>query len=119
MYGLEKLNIINVKNVYRNLPVPKLVEEAIKRGEGVLANNGAFNVYTGKYTGRSPNDKFIVDEPEVHEDIWWENNKAISMDKFERLYNRLTAHMQNRDLFIFDGFVGADPEYRILTLYLN
>ncbi|AEM79140.1 phosphoenolpyruvate carboxykinase (ATP) [Thermoanaerobacter wiegelii] len=113
MYGLEKLNIINVKNVYRNLPVPKLVEEAIKRGEGVLANNGAFNVYTGKYTGRSPNDKFIVDEPEVHEDIWWENNKAISMDKFERLYNRLTAYLQNRDIFIFDGFVGADLQYRI------
>lgn len=113
MYGLEKLNIINVKNVYRNLPVPKLVEEAIKRGEGVLANNGAFNVYTGKYTGRSPNDKFIVDEPEVHEDIWWENNKAISMDIFERLYNRLTAYLQNRDIFIFDGFVGADLQYRI------
>ncbi|EGD51003.1 phosphoenolpyruvate carboxykinase (ATP) [Thermoanaerobacter thermohydrosulfuricus] len=113
MYGLEKLNIINVKNVYRNFPVPKLVEEAIKRGEGVLANNGAFNVYTGKYTGRSPNDKFIVDEPEVHEDIWWENNKAISMDKFERLYNRLTAYLQNRDIFIFDGFVGADLQYRI------
>ncbi|HHW58170.1 MAG TPA: phosphoenolpyruvate carboxykinase (ATP) [Clostridia bacterium] len=113
MYGLEKLNIINVKNVYRNLPVSKLVEEAIKRGEGVLANNGAFNVYTGKYTGRSPNDKFIVDELEVHEDIWWENNKAISIDKFERLYNRLTAYLQNRDIFIFDGFVGADLQYRI------
>ncbi|MGI1691045.1 phosphoenolpyruvate carboxykinase (ATP) [Thermoanaerobacter uzonensis] len=113
MYNLEKINIINVKNVYRNLSVSKLVEEAIKRGEGVLTNNGAFNVYTGKYTGRSPNDKFIVDEPEVHEYIWWENNKPISIDKFERLYNRLTAYLQNRDLFVFDGFVGADPEYRI------
>jgi len=113
MYNLEKINIINVKNVYRNLSVSKLVEEAIKRGEGVLTNNGAFNVYTGKYTGRSPNDKFIVDEPEVHEYIWWENNTPISIDKFERLYNRLTAYLQNRDLFVFDGFVGADPEYRI------
>jgi len=113
MLNLERLGLINFKNVYRNLPVAKLIEEAVKREEGVLVNNGAFNVYTGKYTGRSPNDKFIVDEPEVHEDIWWENNKPISVEKFEKLYNRLIAYLQNRDLFIFDGFVGADPQYRV------
>ncbi|MEQ2129301.1 phosphoenolpyruvate carboxykinase (ATP) [Caldanaerobacter subterraneus KAk] len=113
MLNLERFGLINFKNVYRNLPVAKLIEEAVKREEGVLVNNGAFNVYTGKYTGRSPNDKFIVDEPEVHEDIWWENNKPISVEKFEKLYNRLIAYLQNRDLFIFDGFVGADPQYRV------
>ncbi|MBE3578521.1 MAG: phosphoenolpyruvate carboxykinase (ATP) [Caldanaerobacter subterraneus] len=113
MFNLERLGLINFKNVYQNLPVAKLIEEAVKREEGVLVNNGAFNVYTGKYTGRSPNDKFIVDEPEVHEDIWWENNKPISVEKFEKLYNRLIAYLQNRDLFIFDGFVGADPQYRV------
>lgn len=113
MLNLERLGLINFKNVYRNLPVAKLIEEAVKREEGVLVNNGAFNVYTGKYTGRSPNDKFIVDEPEVHEDIWWENNKPISVEKFEKLYNRLIAYLQNRDLFIFDGFVGADHQYRV------
>ncbi|MGB9679810.1 MAG: phosphoenolpyruvate carboxykinase (ATP) [Minisyncoccia bacterium] len=113
MYNLEKLGIINFKNVYRNLPVSILVEESIKRNEGILTNEGAFNVNTGKYTGRSPNDKFIVDEPEVHNDIWWENNKPITTKNFEKLYNKLTAYLQNRDLFIFDGFAGADPSYRI------
>lgn len=119
MYNLENLGIFNIKNVYYNLPVPKLIEEIIKRNEGVFVNNGAINVNTGKYTGRSPNDKFIVDEPEVHDDIWWENNKAITVDKFERLYNRLTSYLQNRDLFIFDGFVGADPSYRLPVRIVN
>lgn len=119
MYNLEDLGIINLKNVYYNLPVSKLVEEIIRRNEGVFVNNGAINVNTGKYTGRSPNDKFIVDEPEVHDDIWWDNNKAISVDKFEKLYNRLTAYLQNRDLFIFDGFVGADPSYRLPIRVVN
>ncbi|MGB9809576.1 MAG: phosphoenolpyruvate carboxykinase (ATP), partial [Caldanaerobacter sp.] len=113
MLQLEKLGLINFKNVYRNLPVAKLIEEAVKREEGVLINNGAFDVYTGKYTGRSPNDKFIVDDLEIHDEIWWENNKPISPEKFEKLLNRLTAYLQERDIFIFDGFVGADPAYRI------
>ncbi|MGB9779694.1 phosphoenolpyruvate carboxykinase (ATP) [Caldanaerobacter sp.] len=113
MLQLEKLGLINFKNVYRNLSVAKLIEEAVKREEGVLINNGAFDVYTGKYTGRSPNDKFIVDDLEIHDEIWWENNKPISPEKFEKLLNRLTAYLQERDIFIFDGFVGADPAYRI------
>lgn len=119
MHSLNDLNIINAKNVYYNIPVSKLVEESIKRNEGALANNGAINVNTGKYTGRSPNDKFIVDEPEVHEDIWWGNNKPISIDMFEKLYNKLAAYLQNRDLFVFDGFVGADPSYRLPIRVVN
>ena len=64
--------------VHVNMAIPRLVETAILRGEGVLSASGALRVATGKYTGRSPNDKFIVDTVDVHNDIWWENNLRIS-----------------------------------------
>jgi len=115
----ESLVLSNVRQVYRNLSVPRLVEEAIKRKEGILAANGALNVYTGKYTGRSPNDKFIVDEPSVHDDIWWGNNKPIDPEKFNNLLNRLKAYMQNRDVFVFDGFAGAEPKFRVPIRVIN
>ena len=64
-YGLEKLGIINASAVYRNLTPAQLTEHALRRGEGTLSNTGALVVKTGKYTGRSANDKFIVDTPAV------------------------------------------------------
>ena len=70
-YGLEQLGILNPKAVYRNLEPAQLVEHALRRGEGQLSNTGALCVRTGKYTGRSPNDKFIVDSEGVHDDIAW------------------------------------------------
>ncbi|WP_422448455.1 phosphoenolpyruvate carboxykinase (ATP) [Thermoanaerobacterium sp. DL9XJH110] len=116
---MDIAGLSNLKQVYRNLPVSRLVEEALKRKEGVLTESGAFNVYTGKYTGRSPNDKFIVDEPSVHDDIWWDNNKPFPVEKFENLLNRLKAYLQNREVFVFDGFVGADPRFRLPIRVIN
>jgi len=115
----ESLILSNVKQVYRNLSVPRLVEEAIKRKEGILASNGALNVFTGKYTGRSPNDKFVVDEPSVHDDIWWGNNKPFEPERFNNLLNRLKAYLQNRDVFVFDGFAGAEPKFRVPIRIIN
>ena len=68
-YGLESLGIINAAAVYRNLTPAQLTEHALRRGEGKLSNTGALVVKTGKYTGRSANDKFIVDTPAVHDEI--------------------------------------------------
>lgn len=111
-YGLENLGIINPKNVYRNLSVANLVEKALERGEGKLSATGALVVKTGKYTGRSANDKFIVDTPTIHDDIAWGNvNRPISQEKFDAVYKKITAYLQNKDVFIFDGFAGADPKY--------
>ena len=70
-YGLEKLGIIAPKAVYRNLGPAQLTEAALRLGEGKLSNTGALVVTTGKYTGRSPTDKFIVDTPAIHDDIAW------------------------------------------------
>ena len=70
-YGLEQLGIVNTAAVYRNLTPAQLTEHALRRGEGTLSATGALVVKTGKYTGRSANDKFIVDTPAVHDDIAW------------------------------------------------
>lgn len=70
-YGLEKLGIINTGKVHRNLSSTELVEIAVSKGEGKLSKTGALVVTTGKYTGRSPEDKFIVDTPGIHDSIAW------------------------------------------------
>ena len=111
-YGLEQLGILSPLAVYRNLSPAILVEKALQRGEGCLMDNGALLVNTGKYTGRSPNDKFIVDSAGVHDEIaWGQVNRPISQEKFDALYEKMIAYLQNREIFIFDGFAGADPSY--------
>lgn len=106
-------------NVHCGLSPAQLVEAAILRGEGQLTAGGALKVTTGKYTGRSPHDKFIVDSPAVHDRIAWGENKPFLPDKFDQLYHRMQAYMQNREIFIFDGFAGADPETRIRVRFVN
>lgn len=119
-YGLKDLGIKNHRHIYRNLPVPKLIEHTIARGEGILASNGALCLITGKYTGRSPNDKFIVEEPSSAEEIHWnELNVSISETNFFLLYRRVISYVQGRDLYIFDGYVGADPKYRMAVRIIN
>lgn len=118
-YGLKELGFTNPGRVWRNLTVPQLVEAAVRRGEGELTATGALRVATGKYTGRSPHDKFVVDTPEVHDRIWWGNNVPFDPEQFERLYRRVLAYLQQRDLFIFDGFAGAHPRYRLPIRVIN
>ena len=115
---MEELNAISLGiagngKVYRNLSVPALVEKALARGEGRLSDTGALVVETGKYTGRSPDDKFIVDTKEVHDEIaWGKVNVPIEEEKFNSIKAKMLAYLQNRELFVFDGFAGADPKYR-------
>ncbi len=119
-YGIEKLGIINPTAVYRNMAVNKLVEKALERGEGELMETGALVVKTGKYTGRSPEDRFIVDEPSISDQInWGKVNVKISCEDFNRIYNKMVAYLQNRELFIFDGFAGADKEYNLSVRVIN
>ncbi len=111
-YGIEKLGIIGAKAVYRNLTPAQLTEAALRRGEGHLSNTGALVITTGKYTGRSPDDKFIVDTEGVHDDIaWGKVNKPISRERFNAIKGKVAAYLQGREIFIFDGFAGADPKY--------
>jgi phosphoenolpyruvate carboxykinase (ATP) len=117
---LEKLGFRNLRQLHHNLAVPQLVEEALARGEGQLAANGALVIETGKYTGRSPKDRFIVDEPSNRDRIdWGRDNVAIAEANFDRLYQKALAYAQGRDLFVFDGYVGADPQYRYGVRIIN
>ena len=98
---------------HSNLSVAALYEKAIERNEGVLAAQGPLVVRTGSHTGRSPKDKYIVDEPNVHESIWWGGfNVPISEERYEQLRQRFIDHMNEREVFVQEGFVGADPTYR-------
>jgi len=120
--GLDVLKIVSesASELHRNLPSPKLVEAALRREEGVLAKSGALVVETGKYTGRSPNDRFIVDEPEVHSEIDWGNvNRPFDTQDFDRLLHRLLAYFQNREAFVFDGYAGWDPTYQLPVRFIN
>lgn len=111
LYPIE-LGIGGSGTVYRNLTAPQLVEKALKNGEGVLSSTGALVVNTGKYTGRSPDDKYIVDCPSVHDDIAWGNiNRPMRKENFDIIKSKMLAYLQNRELYIFDGFAGADKKY--------
>jgi phosphoenolpyruvate carboxykinase (ATP) len=113
-YGLANHGFANLRKVYWNLPTSALYEEAIFRSEGRLSHMGAMLVDTGKHTGRSANDKFIVKEETTAEKVWWgEYNRPFSPDKFNDLYQRLLGFLQGRDLFVQDCYGGADPEYRL------
>ncbi len=112
-HRLEDQGIAGLGSVYYNLLEPALVEAALKRGEGTLGKGGTFLVTTGKHTGRSPKDKFVVRTPSVEDTIWWENNKPMTPEAFDRLHADMIAHMKGRDYFVQDLFGGADPEHRL------
>ncbi|MET1231264.1 MAG: phosphoenolpyruvate carboxykinase (ATP), partial [Candidatus Limnocylindrales bacterium] len=99
--------------VHHNLAVPALYEAAIQRDEGVIAAGGPLVVRTGTHTGRSPKDKFVVEEPASRDSIWWgEVNRPISEADFERMREKVIGHLAARETFVKDAFVGAHPMHR-------
>ena len=111
---LEYLGIKNINNVYWNLTTPALYEQVIRRREGVIGHLGPVIVRTGSFTGRSPNDKFIVKEPTTEGQIHWGKvNRPFVEDNFNRIHHRLLAYLQGNDVFVQDCYAGADERYRI------
>jgi phosphoenolpyruvate carboxykinase (ATP) len=105
------------QSVYRNLTVGELVDEIVANNEGLIGLRGAAMVDTGIYTGRSPKDKYIVDEPSSNSDIWWGPvNQKISEDTFNELYDQVTnfysLNSQSKT-YVFDGFAGADLKHTL------
>jgi phosphoenolpyruvate carboxykinase (ATP) len=104
----------------RNLSTAALYEEAIRGGEGVIADGGALVCLTGQHTGRSPNDKFLVKEPSSEGAIaWGAVNRPLAPEKFDVLEQDLLGSLQSRDLFVQECFAGADPEYRLPIRVVN
>ena len=119
-YSLSNHGLRNLHNVYWNLPAEALYEEIVFRSEGGLSYMGPVVVNTGKHTARAANDKFVVEEPDSKEHIWWgQYNRPFSTDKFDELFSRVQGFLQGRDVFVQDCFAGADPNYslpvRIIT----
>ena len=112
-FRLEDQGIEGLGNVYYNLMEPALIEAALKRGEGTLGKGGSFYVTTGKFTGRSPQDKHVVKTPSVEDNIWWENNRAMTPEGFDALHADMLEHMKGKDYFVQDLTGGADPAYSI------
>ncbi len=113
-------SLLDVTEVHYNLSVTELVEYALRREEGVLTPTGALRTTTGKYTGRSPKDRFIVDEQENHDMIAWGNvNRPISEKAFNNLYKKVVHYLSEQELFVFDGYAGADTNYRLPIRVIN
>jgi phosphoenolpyruvate carboxykinase (ATP) len=110
---LENTGISGLGTVHYNLLEPALIEAALRRGEGRLGKGGAFLVSTGKFTGRSPKDKFVVRTPAVENEIWWDNNAPMAPDAFDRLHADMLEHMKGGEYFVQDLYGGADAEHRL------
>ena len=95
-----------------DLPAAELVEHAIRREEGRMASNGALVIETGERTGRSPNDRFIVDTPDVHDKIaWGAVNRPLSVESYEVIKAGIVDYLNERDVFVTRGMAGADRNH--------
>ncbi|MFD2114115.1 phosphoenolpyruvate carboxykinase (ATP) [Thiorhodococcus fuscus] len=113
-HTLDQNGLYNLETVYWNLPTPALYEQALRAREGVLSHLGPLVVRTGHHTGRSANDKFVVEEPSSKDHIWWgEVNRPIDEAHFDLLHHRLASYLQMKEVYVQDCFVGADPKYRM------
>ncbi len=112
-HGAEAAGFRDLKTVHWNFEAPRLYEEALARKEGHLARGGAFVATTGSHTGRSPKDKFVVRDAATENEIWWDNNGAITPEQFETLRQDFLKHAEGRELFAQDLYGGADPAHRV------
>ena len=119
-WGIESSGIAKAKTVYWNQSPAQLVEQALARGEGSLADNGALCCDTGKFTGRSPKDRFIVEDAKTKESVWWGDiNIPIGEDKFDQLYQKMVKNLEGKDIFVRDAYAGADKTYRLNLRVIN
>src|SRR5262245_34685806 len=111
---LRAHGLINGGTLYANLAPAALTEIALARREGLLGARGALAVLTGTHTGRSPQDRYLVAEPSVRDEIaWGPVNRPMEVATFERLLDKVHAYLQGRDLFLTDNYACADPRYRL------
>jgi phosphoenolpyruvate carboxykinase (ATP) len=112
---LERLGLVRYGAVHENLPPARLIEAAVRRREGMLAGNGALVAKTGKRTGRSPKDRFIIEDEVTRDKVdWGAINKPFSTEAFEALLGKATKYLGNlEEFYVVDAYVGADPRYRL------
>ncbi len=118
--GLESVGLKNTGRQWWNLSPSSLVEHALIKGQGQLADNGALLVSTGKFTGRSPKDKYVVKDVNTENTIWWGDvNHPIEVEHYEKILAKMQSYLQGRELYCRDVYAGADPNYRISVRVVN
>ncbi len=117
---LTKFGINNTKEVYWNLSPAELTEHAIRKNLGTLADTGALAINTGEFTGRSPQDRFIVKDATCEQAVWWgKHNIPFEADKFDALFEKVKKHYEGKEIYVRDAFVCADPKYRLNVRVVN
>ncbi|MCC7230782.1 MAG: phosphoenolpyruvate carboxykinase (ATP), partial [Fimbriimonadaceae bacterium] len=114
----QPIDLSRASEVFYNLSVEELVEHALATDNAVQASNGALVCKSGKYTGRTPKDKVTVKEPSTEADIWWENNNALSPERFESLRSKVSSYAEGKRLYVIDTFGGADVDHRIAVRFI-
>src|SRR5436309_610204 len=113
-HGLEAHGIEEPERVYWNLTTPALYEEAVRRHEGLIAQGGPIVFHTGRHTGRSPKDKYLVRESSTENDVaWGAINQPLEPERFEALRRRMMKHLDGKELFVQDPYAVTDPSYRL------
>lgn len=113
--------LVNKPSTQKQLSNAELVEASIRRGEAVLTNTGALRAQTGEYTGRSPKDRFIVRDSVSDSKIdWGDVNQPISQEVFDNLFDKVTTYLKDKEeLFVFNGYAGADPHTQLQLQVVN
>lgn len=112
-HWLEALGTVHNNHIFHNPDPALLITHALLAHEGQLTSHGALDVNTSPYTGRSPKDKFIVDDKAIPGLLWNKINRPITLEAFSRLKHRVATYLNNRTLYVIDAHIGADPNYRL------
>ncbi|GAC1322572.1 MAG: phosphoenolpyruvate carboxykinase (ATP) [Chloroflexota bacterium] len=113
-HGLEDDGIDNPEAIYWNLTTPSLYEQAVRRREGLIAQDGPIVFHTGRHTGRSPRDKFVVRNPQSEGDIWWGTvNQPFEPEQFDLLHRRMLRYLNGKQVFVQHPYAVADPRYQM------
>ena len=118
--GLDTHGISKAKTVYWNQSPAQLIEHALLNNEGHLADNGSLCCDTGEFTGRSPKDRFVVEDSKTKDTVWWGDiNIPISEVKFDQILNKMVKNLEGKNLYVRDAYAGADKTYRLNLRVIN
>ncbi|MEM9296962.1 MAG: phosphoenolpyruvate carboxykinase (ATP) [Bacteroidota bacterium] len=118
--GLDTHGISKAKTVYWNQSPAQLIEHALLNNEGHLADNGSLCCDTGEFTGRSPKDRFVVEDSKTKDTVWWGDiNIPISEVKFDQILNKMIKNLEGKNLYVRDAYAGADKTYRLNLRVIN
>ena len=117
---LQPLGFTEAATVHLNLAPAELIEHALRNSEGTLTDTGALMADTGKFTGRSPKDRFVVKDANTENSVWWGDiNIPFDGDKFDQLHAKMVAYLADKDIYVREAYAGANPNYQLKLRVVN